>query len=82
MKEQLKRLIRFAFIACFWVFLFSIRWEGKTLFSYLHSTLVENKIVGAVDETLGEFWFRITETARITFKKISDDGNTKKDTGA
>ncbi len=82
MKDNLKRILRWSFIACFWVFAFSVRWEGRTLFSHLHGVLVENKIVAAIDESLADLWYKATETARVTFKKLSDDGAPRKVDGA
>lgn len=59
-------------IASFWIFVFSIRWNGRTVFSYGNELLVQNRIVSAIDESLSEIWYRVSETARITFKKLSE----------
>ena len=72
MKEHLKRVLRLACIAAFWVFIFSIRWDGRTLFSYLNEILVQNRIVRAVDESLADLWYKVSETASTTFHKLSD----------
>ena len=51
-----------------WVFLLSIRVDGETLFDKAHAVIVENPVVEAVDEELGELWYIIKETARATME--------------
>ena len=72
MKDYLKRLGRILLHASFWIFVFSVRWDGRTLFSYGNEILVQNRIVKAIDESMGDIWYRVSETARITFKKLSE----------
>ena len=70
MNEIIKWVLKFALYATFWVFLLSINFQGRTLFSYANETLVQNSVVQAVDEELADLWSRLKETARVTF---SDD---------
>ncbi|SME89698.1 hypothetical protein [Pseudobacteriovorax antillogorgiicola] len=57
--------------AVFWVFVLSINYDGRTLFSYAHETIIQNDIVRALDEELEDLWVRVYETARITFAELS-----------
>lgn len=72
MKDQLKKLGKILLHATFWIFLLSIRWEGRTLFSYGNEILVQNRVVRAIDSGLGDLWYKVSETARITFRKLSE----------
>ena len=73
MHPALKWLIKFCLTAVLWVFLLSIRWDGRTLFSYAHETLVQNAVVQAVDEEIADLWYRLSETARAAFQKNRPD---------
>ena len=77
MKDLSKRVIKFFCHGIFWVFLLSVRWDGRTLFSYTHEVFVENSVVEALDGELADAWFRLSETARVTFSKapLSDEKN-------
>ncbi len=58
-------------IAVVWVFIFSINIKGQTLFTHSNEVLVQNEIVRAIDEQIGQIWYKISETARITFRNVS-----------
>ena len=72
MNEIIKWLGKLAIHAVFWIFVLSIRWDGRTLFSYGHDTLVQNSFVQAIDEELADLWYRLSETAEVTFNKSND----------
>jgi hypothetical protein len=38
---------------------------------------VQNRIVAAVDESLADMWYNVSETAKVTFKKLSDSDKEK-----
>ena len=42
-----------------WVFILSAQWDGRTLFSYAHNTLVQNTIVQAIEDEASDAWSRI-----------------------
>lgn len=56
-----------------WVFILSIRWNGQTMFTHLNDVLVQNAIVEAADEQLGELWYKVSKTARMTFTEPSPE---------
>ena len=71
MREHLKKLGKFSLTAMLWVFILSIRVEGQTLFAHANGVLVQNSIVRAVDSERANLWYRITETAKVTFDKVT-----------
>ena len=73
MNDALKWIGKVALHAVFWIFFLSIRWDGRTLFSYGHDTLVQNSFVQAIDEELADLWFRLSETAQVTFNKSTNE---------
>jgi hypothetical protein len=68
-KESLKWLGRVSLSGIFWVFLLSIRVEGKTLFSYANSFFVQNSFLHLMDG-VSDTLFKLSDKARVTF---SDD---------
>ena len=77
MNDIIKWVGKFLLHLVFWVFVLSIRWDGRTLFSYAHNTLVQNSFVQAVDEELADVWYRLSETARVTFSESEKDDASK-----
>lgn len=76
LKDCLKWLGRTLLTATAWVFILSIQVRGQTLFAHSHEILIENPFVEAIDEGLGDLWYRVSETARVTFNNLtSRDGN-------
>jgi hypothetical protein len=71
MREHFKKLFKLSLTAIMWVFILSIRVEGRTLFSHANEVLVQNSIVRAIDGELANLWYRITETAKVTFDKVT-----------
>ena len=59
--------------AIFWVFILSITWNGRTLFTYANETLVQNALVETIDEELGKLWEKVSETAKVTFSEEKKD---------
>jgi len=39
-----------------WVFILSIRWDGRTFFSYLHETFIIDSFVGDLSDQLVDLW--------------------------
>ncbi len=69
MRDLLKHVGKFLGQGLMWVFLLSIRWDGKTLFSYCHDVFVDNSLVQTVDSELGEVWYKLVKTAKVTFSE-------------
>ncbi len=67
MNERLKKTGRIAMYAVLWIFILSIRVDGKTLFQYGHGIFVENRIVGAVDHQATLMWTRLVKTVRYSY---------------
>ncbi len=57
--------------AALWVFILSIRWGDRTLFAITSDVLVHNAIVSALDESLADLWYRVSETAQVTFHDVT-----------
>jgi hypothetical protein len=77
MNDLFKWIGKFFIHLVIWIFILSIRWDGKTLFSYAHNVLVQNALVQAIDEELADVWYRLSETARVTFSDSEKEDGTK-----
>ena len=73
MNDVVKWIFRTTMLGVAWVFILSITVSGRPLFYYMSQTLVQNSFVHAVDEELGRTWDKVSTTARVTFKKISNN---------
>lgn len=78
MNDIIKWLTKTGFIAVFWVFIFSITIDGRTVFSYANNFLVQNSLVRTLDEELHDLWVKIYQTAQVTFSDISKSDNSEK----
>ncbi len=54
MSDTTKRILKVLGVGVIWVFALSIRVQGRTLFYYANDFLVQNRIVAAIDQTLGD----------------------------
>lgn len=70
--EIAKWASRFVFYLVLWVFILSIRWEGRTLFDRAHEVIIENPLVDLLDEELGVLWGRLSDTARTAYAKLQE----------
>lgn len=68
MRDLIKKIVYWLIVASFWVFVLSINVQGRTVFSYANEALVQNRFVQAIDQEMGDLWFKLRETARITFQ--------------
>jgi hypothetical protein len=75
MNDFFKWVLKVAAIGVLWVFILSIRWDGKMMFSYAHETLVQNSLVQAADQELADIWYRMSKTASVTFSKSQPEDN-------
>jgi len=50
-----------------WVFVLSIHWNQKTLFSHLNNFLVKNALVQSMDQELTILWQHATKTTKVSF---------------
>lgn len=71
MQERLKKAGRIALYAILWIFIFSIRIEGKMLFQYGHGVFVENRIVGAIDHQANLMWTRLVKTVKYSYHTMT-----------
>lgn len=67
MRDFLKRVGKIILYAVLWVFILSIRMNGRTLFSYGNDFLIQNSIVRTVDEHLAEGWYRLNLAIHAAF---------------
>lgn len=72
MNDFMKWCFKLVFNAILWVFILSINWNGRTMFSYAHATLVDNAVVRAFDEQLAVMWSKVSRAAKTAF---SEDAN-------
>ena len=71
MQDGIKKIGKIGFTAVLWIFVLSITINGRPLFWYANDFLVQNSIVEAIDQELSDLWYRVSETARITFDKVT-----------
>ena len=72
MNDLLKWVLKTTFLGIFWVFIFSITFNGKPFFNYANNILVQNSLVRMLDDELGSLWGKVVKTAKVTFKEVSD----------
>jgi hypothetical protein len=72
MNQWLKWFGKTLLSAAMWVFILSINYQGKTLFSYAHDILVENTIVEALDRQLADIWHRVSEGTKAALKSAPE----------
>ena len=69
MSDRIKRVFKVLLQGVIWIFVLSIQIEGRPIFYYLNDIMVKNSVVKGVDRELGDLWYRVSETARLTFSK-------------
>jgi hypothetical protein len=71
-------LFKIALQMVFWVFLLSIRWDGRTLFDRAHEILVDNSVVAEVDREASRIWARFQASVgeAIRSSKTTEDSMT------
>lgn len=67
MNDLLKWSTKVAVSAVFWVFVLSIRQEGRPIFYHVNNLLVQNTIVRTLDEGLTDVWDRLRRAAKVAF---------------
>ena len=72
MNDIVKWLAKTSSAGILWVFLLSITVEGRTIFSYANSFLVQNALVRMLDEELGDLWYKVYTTAQTTYHEIRE----------
>ncbi|MGE0173874.1 MAG: hypothetical protein AB7T49_13850 [Oligoflexales bacterium] len=72
MNDFIKWILRTTLIGVAWVFLLSVTVNGRTVFSYANNTLVQNNFVQMLDQELTTLWFKVYNTARITFDQMTN----------
>lgn len=77
MNDIFKWIGQFFMHMIIWVFILSIRWDGQTMFSYANNILVQNALVQTIDEELAGVWYKVSETAKITFSKSEQEAEKK-----
>ena len=71
MHYRMKKFGRYVLIFVAWIFCLSVRVGDKTIFDHAHGVLVENRIVSAIDQELGDLWHSIGRTARVAYQRMS-----------
>jgi hypothetical protein len=72
MNDIIKWIFRTTMIGVAWVFILSVTVSGRTVFSYANNTLVQNTFVQMLDEELSSLWFKVYNTARVTFDQMTN----------
>ena len=67
MNDFMKWCFKVLLSAVVWVFILSVRWDGRPMFNYASEVLVQNAFVRAVDDEAGTLWTRFKQAARTTF---------------
>ena len=69
MNDLMKWLGKTTLLAVVWVFILSINVRGQPLFYHANNVIVQNAMVAAIDEELGDLWYRLSKTAKTTFNE-------------
>ena len=80
MSSLVKWLATNTLTAILWVFILSIDFEGRTLFSYAHEHVIESEYVQKADQGLEDLWTKVYKTARVTFSRLSGQPEKKTST--
>lgn len=65
-----------ALIGVVWIYLLSFTFDGRSIFSYANSLLVQNIAVETLDQKLTETWHRIYRTAKVGFHEFTRNDQT------
>ncbi|MCX6115968.1 MAG: hypothetical protein NT027_00350 [Proteobacteria bacterium] len=76
MNEYMRRALKVLGYGIIWVFVLSIRIQGRTIFHYANNILVQNRIVAAIDETLSDGVDAVFSKVSNSFNSLT--GNEKK----
>ena len=72
-----KFFIKLFIYGLIWLFVFSIRFDTRTLFSHAHEVFVENEYVENFDESLVDLWYRVKRIAKATYNEVDDNDSTQ-----
>lgn len=78
MDDIIKWVVKIALQCVMWVFILSITTNGTTLFDKLNHSLVQNDLVQSLDEEVADIWYKISETAKVTFNEVGREDETDK----
>jgi hypothetical protein len=70
MDEIIKWVGKVALQCIAWVFILSITIGETTLFEKFNNVLVQNALVQSLDEEMANIWYKISETAKVTFNEV------------
>lgn len=68
--DRLRWLGKQALLGVLWVYLLSFTFNGRSLFSYANSFLVQNIAVETLDQKLTDTWHRVYRTAQVGFREF------------
>lgn len=69
MRDILRQIGKVMIQGIMWVFILSISWNGKSLYSYAYDVLVDNTLVRTLDGEFAEVWYKLVKTAKVTFSE-------------
>ena len=72
-KDLMVWSVKMSFQMLLWLYIFSFEVGGQTLFYKARTTVFESSIVIVLEEEANNLWYKVTETAKATFAKISKD---------
>lgn len=75
MKDVIKRIGKTALQGLIWVFVLSLNWNGRTLFSHANEVFVQNQVVLAADAQLADWWDQLKSVSVAAFR---DEANKQK----
>ncbi len=73
MSERFKYVLRLLMVGIAWVFILSIRWDGRPIFYSANELLVQNPVVRSIDSGLNDAWQRLQRAAHVAFAKNTPD---------
>jgi len=73
MRDLLRHVGKVIIQGIIWVFILSISWNGKTLYSISYDLLIDNTLVRTLDAELADVWYKLMKTAKVTFSEPIPD---------
>ncbi len=72
MNDIVKWSVKTLVSAIVWVFILSIEYQNRPLFSYANQMFVQNELVQAVDQELSRVWAKAKNAVALTFSEMEE----------
>ena len=72
MNDLIKWTAKTLVSAIVWVFILSIEYQNRPLFSYANQVFVQNEVVQAIDQELSRVWKKAKNAVELTFNEMEE----------